>query len=43
MLKIVEGLSDVCGHEYVTFALVVVPVNGETTIEETSTVNGDSI
>ena len=43
MLKLVEGLLDVCGHEYVTYALVIVPVNGDTTIEGSSPVYGDSI
>ena len=32
MLKLVEGLLDVCGHGGVTYALVVVPINGETAI-----------
>ena len=43
VMKLVEGLSDVCGHGDVTYALVVVPVNGETAIEGTIPVNGDSI
>ena len=43
MLKLVEGLLDVCVHGDVTYALVVVPVNGETAIEGSSPVNGDSI
>ena len=36
-------ISDVCGHVYVTYALFIVPVNGETAIEGTSPVYGDSI
>ena len=43
VLKLVEGLSDVCVHGDVTYALVVVPVNGETAIEGTIPVDGDSI
>ena len=43
VLKIVEGLLDVCGNGDVTYALVVVPVNGETKIEGYIPVNGDSI
>ena len=43
VLKLAEGLLDVCGHGDVTYDLVVVPVNGETTIEGYSPVNGDSI
>ena len=43
MLKLMEGLFDVCGHGDVTYALVVVPFNGETAIEVPSTVDGDSI
>ena len=43
MLKLVEGLLDVCGHGYVTYALFVVPVNGETAIEGSSLFDGDSI
>ena len=43
VLKLVEGLSDVCGNGDVTYAFVVVPVNGETAIEGTSSVDGDSI
>ena len=43
VLKLVEGLLDVCGHGDVTYALVVVPVNGETKIEGYIPVNGDSI
>ena len=43
LLKLVEGLFDVCGHEDVTYALVVVPVNGETAIEGSSPVDGDII
>ena len=43
VMKLVEGLSDVCGHRDVTYALVVVPVNGETAIKGTSPVDGDSI
>ena len=43
VLKLVEGLLDVCGHGNVTYALVVVPVNGETSIEVSSPVYGDSI
>ena len=43
MLKLVEGLFDVYGHGDVTYALVVVPVDGETAIEGTSPVDGDSI
>ena len=43
MLKLVEGLSDVCGNVDVTYALVVVPVNGETAIDEANSVDGDSV
>ena len=43
MLKLVEGLLDVCGHGDVTYALVLVPVNGETAIEGSIPVDGDSI
>ena len=43
VLKLVEGLLDVCGHGDVTYALVVVPVYGETAIEGSSPVDGDSI
>ena len=43
VLKIVEGLLDVCGHGDVTYALVIVPVDGETAIEGSSPVDGDSI
>ena len=43
MLKLVEGLLDVCGHGYVTNPLVIVPINGDTAIEESSPVDGDSI
>ena len=43
VIKLVEGLSDVCGHGDVKYALVVVPVNGETAIKGTSPVDGDSI
>ena len=32
VLKLVEGFLDVCGHGDVTYALVLVPVNGETAI-----------
>ena len=43
MLKLVEGLFYVCGHGNVTYALVVVPVDGETAIEGTSPFNGNII
>ena len=43
VLKLVEGLWDVCGHVDVTYALIIVPVNGETAIEGSSPVNGDTI
>ena len=43
MLKLVEGLFDVCGNGNVTYALVVVPVDGETVIERTSSVDGNSV
>ena len=43
MLKLVEGFLDVCGNVDVTYALVVVPVNGETSIEGSSTIDGYSI
>ena len=43
VLKLVEGCLDVCGHGYVTNALVVVPVNGETEKEGYSPGEGDSI
>ena len=32
VMKLVESLLDVCGHGDVTYALVVVPVNGDTAI-----------
>ena len=31
VLKLVESFLDVCGHGDVTYELVVVPVNGDTT------------
>ena len=37
MLNLVEGLFDVCWHGNVTYALVVVPVDGETAIEGAET------
>ena len=43
MMKLVEGFLDVYGHGDVTYALVLVPVNGETAIEGSSLVDGDSI
>ena len=43
MLKLVEGFLDVCRHGDITYALVVVPVNGETAIEGFGPVNGYSI
>ena len=43
MLKLVEGLFDLCGNVDVTYALVVVPVDGETAIEGTSPVDGNSV
>ena len=43
MLKLLEGFLDVCGHGDVTNPLVVVPINGETTIEGSSPINGDII
>ena len=43
MLKLVEGFLDVCGHGDVTYALVLVLVNGEIEIEGSSPVDGDSI
>ena len=43
VLKLVEGLLYVCGNGDVTYALVVVPVNGEIAIEGSSPVGGDSI
>ena len=43
MLKLVEDLLDVCGHGDVPYALVIVSFNGETAIEVSSPVNGDSI
>ena len=42
-MKLVEGFLDVCGHGYVTNALVAVPVNGETAIEGSIPVNGYGI
>ena len=39
MLELVEGFLDVCGHGYVTSLLVVVPINGKTTIEGDSPVD----
>ena len=43
MLKLLEGLLDVCGHGDVTNTLVVVPINGETAIEGSSPIDGDII
>ena len=43
VLKLVEGLSDVCGHGDVTYALLVVSINGETAIEGTSPVDENSV
>ena len=42
-MKLMEGLLDLCEHGDVTYALVVVPVNGETAIEGSSPFDGDSI
>ena len=39
VLKRMKGFSDLCGHGDVTYALVLVPVNGDTAIEGTSPVN----
>ena len=39
MQKPMEGFLDVCGHGDVTSPLDVVPINGETSIEEFSPVN----
>ena len=43
VLKLVEVLLDVCEHGDVTYALAIVPVNGETSIEGSHPVDGDSI
>ena len=43
LMKLVEGFLDVCGHGDVTNALIVFPVNGETAIEGSSTVDGYGI
>ena len=43
MLKLVEGLFDVFGNGDVTYALVIVPVDGDTAIEGTSPVDGNII
>ena len=43
VLKLVEGLFDVCGNGDVTYALVVVPVDGDTAIEGTISVDGNSV
>ena len=43
VLKLVEGLFDVCGNGDVTYALVVAPVDGETAIEGTIPVDGNSV
>ena len=43
VLKLVEGLFDVCWHGNVTYALFVVPVDGETAIEGTSLVDGNIV
>ena len=43
VLKLVEGLFDVCGHGNFTYALVVVPFDGETAIEGNSPVDGNSV
>ena len=43
VLKLVDGLFDLCGHGDVTYALVVVPVDGEIAIDGTSPVYGNSV
>ena len=43
MLKLVGGFLAVCGNGDVTNTLAVVPINGETAIEISSPVDGDSI
>ena len=43
MLELVEGFLNVCGHLDVTNHFSVVPINGQTTIEGASLVNGYSI
>ena len=43
MMELVEGFLDVCGNVDVTNPFVVVPINGETTIEGASPVDGDCI
>ena len=43
VLELVEGLFDVCGHGDVTYAPVVVPVDGETAIEGTIPFDGNSV
>ena len=43
MLKLVEDFLDVFGHGDVTNIFVVVPINGETAIEGSIPVDGDSI
>ena len=43
MLKLVEGLFDVCGNGDVKYALVVVAVDGETAIEGTRPVDGNNV
>ena len=43
VMKLVEGLFDVCWHGNATYALVVVPVDGETAIEGTSPFDGNSV
>ena len=43
VLKLVEVLLDVFRYGDVTYALVLVPVNGETAVEGSSPVDGDSI
>ena len=43
VLKLLEGLFDLCRHGDVTYALVIVPVDGEAAIEGTSPVDENSI
>ena len=43
VLKLVEFLLDVCGNGDITYVFAIVPGNGETEIEGSSPVNGDSI
>ena len=43
MLELVEGFLNVCGNGYFTSTFVIFPIKGDTTIELSSPVDGNSI